>query len=195
MNEIERILAEIAALSEEGRAALWSQAVARKLVGVPASQPAPDQAAPDQPTPPAARKAPAPGATTSLTLIFDGGSRGNPGPGYGSYALIWPGQTPDIRRLQFGPRMTSNEAEYDTLIGALEGLLAHLAQTAVDATSVRLEVRGDSLLVINQLGGSWQVREARLRPRWQKARELLQRFASTTLRHQPREKTVAVLGH
>ena len=26
-----------------------------------------------------------------IEIIFDGGSRGNPGQGYGSYALLWPG--------------------------------------------------------------------------------------------------------
>ncbi len=51
-----------------------------------------------------------------VRVVFDGGSKGNPGAGYGSYALQWPGQAqPEIVRLEFSGRMTNNEAEYDTL--------------------------------------------------------------------------------
>ncbi len=31
-----------------------------------------------------------------IVIIFDGGSKGNPGKGYGSYALRWPGQQEQI---------------------------------------------------------------------------------------------------
>ncbi len=55
-----------------------------------------------------------------IVIIFDGGSKGNPGKGYGSYALRWPGQQERIVKLQFGDDVTNNEAEYDTLIAALE---------------------------------------------------------------------------
>jgi ribonuclease HI len=139
----------------------------------------------------------------ALTLVFDGGSLGNPGQGYGSFAFIpkgfrrlnWPGQPPEVHRLRFGPRMTNNEAEYDTLIAALEALLNHLESMGEDPAQVHLEVRGDSQLVVNQLNGLWRVREERLRGRWQKTRALLRRFGQTVIQYQPRERSVAVLGH
>ncbi|MCD6290819.1 MAG: ribonuclease HI family protein [Anaerolineae bacterium] len=129
-----------------------------------------------------------------LVLVFDGGSRGNPGPAYGSYAFLWPGRAPEVYRLRFG-RLTNNEAEYDTLIAALEALLARLERAGVDSQHVILEIRGDSKLVINQLNGVWKVRNERMRCRWQRIRELLQRFGRVVLSHRPREYSVAVLGH
>ena len=57
-----------------------------------------------------------------IGIIFDGGSKGNPGQGYGSYTLRWPGAQQQIVRLRFGDRVTNNEAEYDTLIAALEAV-------------------------------------------------------------------------
>jgi len=97
---------------------------------------------------------------TKWVLIFDGGSRGNPGPGYGSYALIKPtgsadlpelaepsalsARSADVVRLDFGARMTNNEAEYDTLIAALEDLIARITQAGRNPAEFSVEVRGDS---------------------------------------------------
>ncbi|MCS7220519.1 MAG: ribonuclease HI family protein [Anaerolineae bacterium] len=134
-------------------------------------------------------------AEPALVVIFDGGSVGNPGPGYGSYAFLWPGQVPEVHRLCLGPQMTNNEAEYETLNAALEALLQRLESMGQDPARVRLEVRGDSQLVINQLSGRWRVRNDRLRQRWLKAQVLLQRFGQIVLQHQPRSWSVAVLGH
>ena len=57
------------------------------------------------------------------TIIFDGGSRGNPGEGYGSYELRTRAER-QIERLTFGDHVTNNEAEYRTLIAALRDVLA-----------------------------------------------------------------------
>jgi len=66
-----------------------------------------------------ARRRPAQ-ATPDLVLLFDGGSMGNPGPGYGSFVLTWPGGKEVHRRVQFHRDLTNNEAEYATLIAALK---------------------------------------------------------------------------
>ncbi|MCA1668296.1 MAG: hypothetical protein LC793_13055 [Thermomicrobia bacterium] len=47
------------------------------------------------------------------TIIFDGGARGNPGEGYGSYELRT-GTHREIVRLTFGNNVTNNEAEYQS---------------------------------------------------------------------------------
>ncbi len=130
-----------------------------------------------------------------IGVIFDGGSRGNPGQGYGSYALRWPGETQQVVRLQFGDRATNNEAEYDTLITALEAILKRLRDAGADPSTARLDIRGDSLLVINQVQGTWQCKEARLQTRCQQARKLLQQFGEWRLQHHDRSKSVDVLGH
>ena len=148
---------------------------------------------------------------TKWVLIFDGGSRGNPGPGYGSYALIRPtgsadlpelaepsalsARSADVVRLDFGARMTNNEAEYDTLIAALEDLIARITQAGRNPAEFSVEVRGDSRLVINQVSGAWKARDERMRTRRDRVRELLDRFGSYELRLQPRQESVRLLGH
>ena len=146
-------------------------------------------------------------------LVFDGGSRGNPGPGYGSYALIGPAGSAelaelaepsalstesaevDVVRLDFGARMTSNEAEYDTLIAALEDLIARITEMGRSPADFSVEVRGDSRLIINQVSGAWKARDERMRARRDRVRELLRRFGSYELRLQPRRESVRLLGH
>lgn len=124
-----------------------------------------------------------------ILVIFDGGSKGNPGIGYGSYATTIDGQMA-LTRLKFGDGVTNNEAEYDTLIAALETLIKQH-----DTAQIHLEVRGDSQLVIYQVLGKWKARDARMRERRDRARELLRQFKSYRLVLQPREDSVRVLGH
>ncbi len=130
-----------------------------------------------------------------IVVIFDGGSRGNPGQGYGSYALRWPGQQQQIVQLRFGDRVTNNEAEYDTLIAALEAIAQRLADSGAAPNTAKLEVRGDSLLVINQTKGQWEAKEPRLRVRRDRVRALLKQFGSWQLIHHGREHSVETLGH
>jgi ribonuclease HI len=130
-----------------------------------------------------------------IIVIFDGGSRGNPGQGYGSYALRWPGQPQQIVQLRFGDRVTNNEAEYDTLIAALEAILQRLQDAQAAPNTAKVEIRGDSLLVINQVKGLWQVKEPRLQVRRDRVRSLLEPFGAWQLIHHDREHSVQTLGH
>jgi len=127
-------------------------------------------------------------------VYFDGGSRGNPGPSYGSHALFRDSQRLLIRYQEFG-RHTNNEAEYLALIRALEDTLAVLQRMGLDPAREALEVRGDSQLVLSQVRGDWKVREPRLGPLRDRARELLGRFGHYRLVQVPREENVQVLGH
>lgn len=128
-------------------------------------------------------------------LLFDGGSRGNPGPSYGSYRLKLPGAAgPRVGRRTFG-RMTNNEAEYATLIAGLEDLAQSLKEGGIPVDRVTLTVRGDSQLVLAQLAGEWRVRNARLQVLWARARELLTGYASVAYVRLPRWRVVQALGH
>lgn len=128
-------------------------------------------------------------------MLFDGGSRGNPGPAYGSYRLKLPGAvTPRLGRRTFG-RMTNNEAEYASLIAGLEDLAEALKQARIPAQQVRLEVRGDSQLVLAQLAGDWRVRNPRLQEYWVRAHDLLAEYESVAFQRVPRWRVVRVLGH
>ena len=139
-------------------------------------------------------------------IVFDGGSRGNPGEGYGSYCLDYKYQSdkkqplsgtgkPVIVRQHLGERMTNNEAEYDILIAALSTFLGSLELKREDPQEIAVEIRGDSQLVISQVTGEWRARETRLALRRDKVRALLARFGQYRLVHQPRAKSVALLGH
>ncbi len=129
-------------------------------------------------------------------LVFDGGSRGNPGWGYGSYAIT---RTQDgrrrLERLELGDGYTSNEAEYDTLIAALQDLIRRIEEAGRRPEEFAVEVRGDSALVISQLQGKWKAKEPRMKERRDRCLRLLQRFGGVALQAQPREASVQILGH
>jgi ribonuclease HI len=129
------------------------------------------------------------------TLTFDGGSRGNPGPAYGSYRVQPKGASPQpSRRLRFREG-TNNEAEYWALLGGLRGLLAHLREKGIDPGHVKLEIRGDSQLVLRQLDGAWKAKDPRMRELRDQTQGLLEAFGSVRLVHQDRSRSVAIFGH
>jgi ribonuclease HI len=130
-------------------------------------------------------------------IIFDGGSRKNGSPkaeGYGSYQLSVAGKQ-DIKRLQFPAGTTNNEAEYKSLIAALEDLLRRIQRANRAARDFTLEIRGDSALVINQVQGTWQTRQKHLRPLRDRAQAIVALFKEVEFVWQPREESVKVLGH
>lgn len=130
------------------------------------------------------------------TIIFDGGSRGNPGQGYGSYVLR---RNKDgklrRRRLIFGDQETSNQAEYRALIAALEDLIGTILKAGRAPKDFSVEIRGDSRLVMHQLDGSWKTKSLNLMPLRDRVEELLGEIGSADLVWQPREESVRLLGH
>ena len=140
------------------------------------------------PDPPAEQ---ASGATLPIRIVFDGGSIGNPGRGYGSYQLTVRGKIEQPKRLEFGDEHTSNEAEYDTLLEALEAVL----RRAKDPRRVQLDIWGDSQLVINQINGTWKAKDARMRERLEQVHALLRQFGGWTATWHKRGNSVRTLGH
>jgi ribonuclease HI len=133
----------------------------------------------------------------SVRLTFDGGSRGNPGPAYGSFRVRGSGLAEELqvlRRLRFR-HGTSNEAEYWSLLEGLKWTLDEARRKRLKAADLDLDVQGDSLLVIRQLQGEWKARDARMRTLRDEATELLTRFAKVRLAHRPRARSVAEFGH
>jgi probable phosphoglycerate mutase len=132
---------------------------------------------------------------SKVTLTFDGGSRGNPGPAYGSYLL----DSRDLRlrrlqRLSFGEG-TNNEAEYWTLLAGLRDLLGELEAKSIPSASVELAIRGDSRLVLEQIAGRWKAKNARMRQLALEVRDLLGAFNIVHPVHQARSRSVRLLGH
>jgi len=177
---IQSLLEEIAALPEDERQDLLSRL--REIYGVPA---------PSRQIGLGLSENGWTGAADYL-IVFDGGSRGNPGVGYGSYAVFDGTKPGQVQRLEFPDPMTNNEAEYHTLINALAALARRLGPRAAEAS---LEVRGDSQLVIQQVLGNWKAKDERMRGLRDQARAGLRRFGKWRLVSQPREDSVRVLGH
>lgn len=130
-----------------------------------------------------------------LLVVFDGGSRGNPGQGYGSYLVQSPGRKPVVKRAEFGTNHTNNQAEYDSLLAALNYIIDRLTATGRTPDGVALDIKTDSDLVANQLQGNYKVKDAGLKPRHAQAMELLDQFGAWQIEWQPREETVKLLGH
>ncbi len=131
----------------------------------------------------------------TIYVLFDGGSLGNPGPGYGSYVFQLPDGGRGLIEVDFQRRMTNNEAEYYTLIEALENILELLRRKNEDPAGFAVEIRGDSALVLSQVSGAWKARDPRMRSLRDRVRELLNQFGEYRLIPVPREVALHYLGH
>jgi ribonuclease HI len=184
-DSIERILAEIRAISEKERALLFERLGGEYDFSPTLQKPMPLHLVTDELQ-----------THPDYTLIFDGGSKGNPGPGYGSYALIREHDDHErLVRLDFDREMTNNEAEYESLIAGLAGLIEQLEASGKSPAAFTLEVRGDSALVLNQVKGTWKAKSDRMRMLRNQARALLTRLKAHRLIHHDREESVRILGH
>lgn len=126
-------------------------------------------------------------------IVFDGGSLGNPGKGYGSFDITSNGQPVERQiEIQYGDNITNNQAEYQTLIEALAWLKQHLGEKARLAS---VEILGDSKLVLMQSQGKWKVNNEGLKPLNAQVKMLLKSFGKTTLTWHARKHSVAKLGH
>ena len=121
----------------------------------------------------------------AVVISFDGGSRGNPGPAAIGALVLDPSTVPPRRLATVSERIgvtTNNVAEYRALIAGLEAATATPARAA--------HVRGDSLLVIEQLAGRWKVKQPHLKTLHAQARALLDRYEEIELAHVRREHNV-----
>ena len=126
------------------------------------------------------------------TLTFDGGSKGNPGLGYGSYEIDGPHGIEAANRMEFGQNMTNNQAEFLALIA---GLKRTLELTGGDPGTSSLAIRGDSQLVIRGLKGEWKIKHPNVQPLYLEAGALLKRFSKVDLAWHPRRESVRTFGH
>lgn len=137
----------------------------------------------------------APEIIADYTITFDGGSKGNPGPGYGSYELRTSTGRRRIERLDYGDDITNNEAEYRTLVSALADLRRTITKAGKDPRDYTVLVVGDSQLVINQMNGLWKVKHENMRDLFVAAKTVTAAFQQVRFVWHPRARSVATLGH
>lgn len=116
-------------------------------------------------------------------LYTDGAARGNPGPA-AIGAVLYRGSpasgnvVAELSRV-IG-RATNNVAEYRAVIEGLE--------MATNHRPALLVIRCDSQLLVRQLLGEYRVRSPGLRPLYQQALQLLERFPRVRIEHVRRER-------
>ncbi len=115
-----------------------------------------------------------------ITVEFDGGSRGNPGPAGIGIVLRAADGTPLVTLGRFIGRATNNVAEYQALIIGLE--------KAAELGAKKIHIRGDSELIIKQMKGEYRVRHPELKPLYEEAYHLLHQFKEAKLEHNFRHK-------
>lgn len=110
-----------------------------------------------------------------VTVSFDGGSRGNPGPA--AIGVVLRDDSGTILQ-EVGEKIgeaTNNVAEYKALLRGIE-LAASLGAREV-------ELLGDSQLVVRQVEGKYKVKSAGIKPLHQEVKRALVRFDSWSIRH------------
>jgi ribonuclease HI len=120
-------------------------------------------------------------ALDTVVVFCDGGSRGNPGPAAIGAVVLDPATDPPTRLATVSERIgetTNNVAEYQAAIAGLEAAAQFRAR--------KVCVRADSMLVVQQLRGEWKVKQAHLRPLFERARALLATYEVVDLQHVPR---------
>jgi ribonuclease HI len=101
-------------------------------------------------------------------LMFDGGSRGNPGLCGSGFALYENNEVIYEGSSVVSLKNTNNYAEYMALINGLN--------QAKTLNIKHLSVKGDSLLVINQVLGKFKISSSNLKPLYHKVIELISYF-------------------
>ena len=113
--------------------------------------------------------------TGTWRLYVDGASRGNPGPAGAGAVLFDPGGLRKGQVSRYLGETTNNVAEYRALLLGLE--------LALNLGVKNLQVSADSLLVVQQLRGAYQVKTPHLFPLWREARDTLQKFDAWAVSH------------
>jgi ribonuclease HI len=113
-------------------------------------------------------------------LYADGASRGNPGPAGAGAVLIDDSGRVIAELTTFLGTTTNNVAEYNGLIIGLEAA----QRLGVD----ELDVRMDSKLVVEQIGGRWKIKHPNMKPLALKAGALFATFPKRTIAHVRREE-------
>jgi ribonuclease HI len=122
-------------------------------------------------------------AAKKAIVHTDGGSRGNPGPSAAGYIIETPEGDFLARGGEYLGVTTNNQAEYLAVREALE----RCKELGVSEIAFFC----DSMLVVNQMNGSFQIKNRDLWPVHTAIKQLIDTFHRVTFTHVPREQNVA----
>lgn len=126
--------------------------------------------------------APDPSDGDTLVVYTDGACRGNPGPSAaGIVVMDSMGRLVYETGIKLG-KMTNNQAEYDALQAAVDWI------TETHGTSLVLDLRLDSELIVKQLTGVYKVKDSELKVKSLKVMGKLLEFNSFSFTHVPRKE-------
>ncbi len=116
-----------------------------------------------------------------MIIYTDGASRNNPGKSASGYLILDENGKRVWSDSFYNGIKTNNQAEYIAVIAALE--------KAIEMFGIGEKVRlfSDSQIVVNQLNGSYKVKEAGLKELHERAERLAGRFAKFSIVNVPRE--------
>src|SRR5581483_254196 len=114
-----------------------------------------------------------------VKIFADGGSRGNPDPSASGFVILDLEDNVLVDKGVYLGVTTNNQAEYSALKLALE--------EAVKMGVRQVQVYMDSLLVVNQIKGTFKVRNRDLWPIHDAIKQLIPKFREITFSHVPRE--------
>ncbi len=114
----------------------------------------------------------------TVEVYCDGGSRGNPGPAGGGYAIYRNGTLIEKGGEYFGEQ-TNNRAEYLSLRLALREVQEHFPDLKVHCFM-------DSELVVKQIWGDYKVKNKDLKPLYDEVKRIMDQFPSFAIEHVPR---------
>jgi ribonuclease HI len=117
-----------------------------------------------------------------VIIYADGASQGNPGPAaIGGTIKDDKGRTLASISQGIG-RATNNQAEYRALIAALEKAIS----LGASETDVYSDSELDSELIVRQINGNYRVKNALLKPLYQRVKQLQSQLDRFTITHIPR---------
>jgi ribonuclease HI len=115
-------------------------------------------------------------------LYTDAGTWDNGTKRQRSVLAVWDSRTQAVVVDEDLPGTTNNEAEYAAIIAALELARGDRLRGVL--------IRSDSQLCVNQINGTWQIKEERLRPLRERAARLLKGIGGR-IEWVPRERNYA----
>ena len=131
-----------------------------------------------------------------VLLTFDGGALKKAGKGfgkgYGSYNIRINGESePVFGKLKetYGNELSNNQAEYMSLIKGIKKVVELYGE------DIKLQIKGDSQLVINHINGNYRVKSPNMIPLYQETMALLNRLTEYDIEFWRRVNSEREFGH